>query len=178
MMAFWDRFIHVSSVPLTWVVLAVVLLFLVVHSNKAIRVFLILLSLAVAIGVDYVLDHFRLVSFPLAYSLTIATFLALLVRNSLFTLIIYAWGLLVAYTSIYPATQLTTDIILGIVVGCVVGVVVYLVHYYLNRRFIVAPQYISKRYTSSGYFLGDIYAVGIVVVLTLIYALFRSIFAL
>ncbi len=177
MMAFWDRFIHVSSIPLTWIVLAVVVLFLVVHSNKAIRVFLILFSLAIAIVVDYVLDHFHLVSFPLACPLTIATFLALLVRNLLFTFTIYAWGLFVAYTNIYPMTQLTVDIIVGIVIGGVVGVAVYLAHYYLNRRFVVAPQYISKRYTSSGYFLGDVYVVGIVVVLTLIYALFRSIFA-
>ncbi len=177
-MAFWDRFVLVSSIPLTWVVLYAVLLFLVVHSNKALRVFLIAISLALALAIDYLLDYHHLVNFYLAYPLTLATFFALLVRNSFFTIIMYLWAIFVAYTCVYPTTQLTTEIIVGVVGSCLVGIIIYILLYILNRKFIVSPQYISKRYTPSGYFLGDVYAVGIVVTLTLIYVLFRSIFAL
>lgn len=56
---------------------------------------------------------------------SIALFLSLLVRRRLFTIVLFVWSLLNAWTRIYLGVHYPGDVLVGLIWGAVVGYVVY-----------------------------------------------------
>ncbi len=167
----------VTSEVWTWVVLYVMLLFMVVHSNKVGRVVIIVLSVAVGIGMDYGMERLGWLRVGVAWPLTVSVVMGMMVRHYVMSMVMGLWGVVTAYGSVYTGV-VNWDVMVSVVVGMAMGGAVYGAQYMTMKRWVVAPKYISRKYSRSGYFKGDVYAVGIVVVLTWMYGLFRSLFAL
>lgn len=72
-----------------------------------------------------------------ANSVGLATFLALVFRNRLFTLSIFAWAALNSYSRIYLGLHYPGDILGGVVCGVVVGLLIYRFYLYLLPKFMV-----------------------------------------
>ncbi|MGN0068795.1 MAG: phosphatase PAP2 family protein [Prevotella sp.] len=110
-----------------------------------------------------------------ANTFSIALFFSLLVKNRLLSIALIFWSVLNCYTRVYLGLHYPLDIICGICWGLIVGVVSYWIYKRLRR--LVSPQlnYVSSHYTFSGYSVSDIDFVILVLVLTLLYAVIRSV---
>ncbi len=102
-----------------------------------------------------------------ANTFSLAMFFSLLVRDRLFTIVMFLWALLNCWTRLYLGVHYPSDILCGMLYGSLVGVVVYLAFYKLFYKFNIKFQYISSQYTASGYAKADID----VVVATLVFTI-------
>lgn len=104
----------------------------------------------------------------------IALLMSLVVRSGVLALFLVGWALLNAYTRLYLGVHYPTDIAAGIIFGAVVATAVYLAYMWLYLKVSPRLNYISTRYTASGYALSDVGIVITVLVLTLLYAVIRA----
>ena len=102
-----------------------------------------------------------------ANTFSLAMFFSLLVRDRLFTIVMFLWALLNCWTRLYLGVHYPSDILCGMLYGSFVGIVVYLAFYKLFYKFNIKFQYISSQYTASGYAKADID----VVVATLVFTI-------
>ncbi len=102
-----------------------------------------------------------------ANTFSLAMFFSLLVRDKLFTTVMFLWALLNCWTRLYLGVHYPSDILCGMLYGSFVGVVVYLVFYKLFYKFNIKFQYISSQYTASGYAKADIDVVVATLVITI-----------
>jgi len=109
-------------------------------------------------------------------TMSIALFFCLTIRSRLLSVGLILWSVVNCYTRIYLGVHYPSDVIVGIVWGCVAAISVYSIYVYVEKRLGIKHSYISNQYTSKGYAYHDIYIVLTVLVATLFYALFRSIF--
>lgn len=105
----------------------------------------------------------------------IAILMSLIVRSRLLTVFLVLWSLVNCYTRIYLGVHYPSDILAGLVFGAIVGTSAYFTfrHFYFK----VSPRlnYISSKYTKTGYSLGDIDIAISVLVLTFLYAVVRAV---
>lgn len=66
----------------------------------------------------------------------VATFLSLVFKYRKFTIVIYSWALLTAYSRIYLGVHFITDVLGGMIVGISIGILIYLL-FQLARKFIL-----------------------------------------
>jgi len=66
----------------------------------------------------------------------IATFLALIVRNKVFTWTIFLYAALISYSRIYLGVHFISDVIVGALVGMLIAVIFYLVYNNIRRNWI------------------------------------------
>lgn len=104
----------------------------------------------------------------------IALFFCLLVRNRLFSWLMVSWSLLNCYTRLYLAKHYPSDIFVGLLFGALVGSLAYLLYATVNSRISTRTNYVSTQYSRTGYSLGDIDVVALVLTLTLFYAIVRA----
>lgn len=104
----------------------------------------------------------------------IAVFFSLLVRNSKFVTAMIAWSLVNCWTRMYLGLHYPGDILAGLLWGGMVGAFVYFVYIKAYLRMYPDFNYISSQYTTTGYNRVDIDIVLIVLTLTLLYAVMRS----
>ena len=109
---------------------------------------------------------------------SIAVFFSLLVRSRLLTLSLVSWSLINCWTRLYLGVHFPGDILCGLLWGGFVGTMVFLFHRRLERGYNHSGRFVSTQYTEAGYQRFDIDVVVIVLVATLIYALFRACFML
>ena len=109
-----------------------------------------------------------------ANTFSLAVFFALLVRSRLLSVALIAWSLVNCWTRLYLGVHFPGDILCGLLWGGLVGTGVWLLHYRLNRRLSGGSNFISSQYTSTGYALTDVDMVIVVLVATLVYAIFRG----
>jgi undecaprenyl-diphosphatase len=109
---------------------------------------------------------------------SIAVFFSLLVRSRVLTIALVTWSLLNCWTRMYLGVHFPGDILCGLFWGGIVGVGIWLLHHYLYKRLFATKKFISNEYTATGYLLNDIDVVITVLVLTLIYAMFKASFYL
>ena len=109
-----------------------------------------------------------------ANTFSLAVFFALLVRSRLLSVALIAWSLVNCWTRLYLGVHFPGDILCGLLWGGLVGTGVWLLHYRLNRRLSGGSYFISSQYTSTGYALTDVDMVIVVLVATLVYAIFRG----
>lgn len=110
-----------------------------------------------------------------ANTFSIAVFFSLLMRSRLVTLLLVGWSLTNCWTRLYLGVHYPLDILCGLLWGGSVGTGIYFLYRYVDRR-LLHPEndYVSSKYTSSGYRYSDIYIVALVLSLTLIYCILRS----
>lgn len=104
----------------------------------------------------------------------IAVFFSLLVRNSKFVTAMIAWSLVNCWTRMYLGLHYPGDILAGLLWGGMVGAFVYFVYIKAYLRMYPDFNYISSQYTTTGYNRVDIDIVLLVLTLTLLYAVMRS----
>ena len=111
-----------------------------------------------------------------ANTFSIALFFSLLMRSRLVTLMLVSWSLTNCWTRLYLGVHFPIDILCGLLWGGIVGTGMYFLYRYTDRRFSYSEgDYVSTKYTSSGYRHSDIYVIALVLACTLIYCIFRSI---
>ena len=104
----------------------------------------------------------------------IAVFFSLLVRNCKFVTAMVAWSLVNCWTRMYLGLHYPGDILAGLLWGGMVGAFVYFVYIKAYLRMYPDFNYISSQYTTTGYNRVDIDIVLLVLTLTLLYAVMRS----
>lgn len=109
-----------------------------------------------------------------ANTFSIAIFFSLLIRSRVLTVALVLWSLTNCWTRMYLGVHFPGDILCGLVWGGCVGTGIWYLYQRIRRRYDVSETYISTEYTSTGYLLGDVHVVILVLTLTLLYAIFRS----
>lgn len=85
---------------------------------------------------DYRGGRYGFISSHAANAFGFATFMAFLFRYKWFTITIFSWAAITAYTRIYLGVHFITDIIPGAVSGALFGYVVYLLYVKARIRFV------------------------------------------
>ncbi len=136
-------------------------------------------DLAIKYTIDTALGYresgFSFFSAHAANTFTMAIYMIFLVRNRAFTIAMTLWSLLNCYTRLYLGVHYPSDILCGLLFGTAVGSVAYWIHLRLYYKVTPHFRYVSEAYTKTGYSIGDIDMVIATLVLTLIYALFKSV---
>ena len=110
-----------------------------------------------------------------ANTFSIAVFFSLLMRSRLVTLLLVGWSLTNCWTRLYLGVHYPLDILCGLLWGGSVGTGIYFLYRYVDKRLLHSENdYVSSKYTSSDYRYSDIYIVALVLSLTLIYCILRS----
>lgn len=109
-----------------------------------------------------------------ANTFAVALFLALLVKNSVFSLFMVAWAMINCWTRLYLRVHFMSDIVVGIAWGSVSAIIAYLIYYKLFFKISPRLHYISSQYTRSGYSLSDIDMVLNIMVLTILVSVILS----
>ena len=109
-----------------------------------------------------------------ANTMSIAVFMAFMVRSRVFTLLMLVWSLINGYSRIYLCAHYPSDVLAGFVWGAVAGIIVYIIYNKIARKIAPVYNYVSSEYTSKGYSFGDIDMVVSIFVLTLVYGVMRA----
>lgn len=120
-------------------------------------------------------SNFSFFSAHAANTFTVAIYMIFLVRNRAFTIAMALWSLFNCYTRLYLGVHYPSDILCGLLFGAVVGSVAYWFHLRLYYKVTPHFRYVSEAYTKTGYSIGDIDMVIATLVLTFIYAIFKSV---
>lgn len=104
----------------------------------------------------------------------IAIFFSLLIRNCKFVTTMIIWSLVNCWTRLYLGVHYPSDILVGLLWGGFVGALVYYIYIKSYLRMHQEFNYISSKYTSTGYNQMDIDIVILILVLTLLYAIIRA----
>lgn len=104
----------------------------------------------------------------------IAIFFSLLIRNCKFVTTMIIWSLVNCGTRLYLGVHYPSDILVGLLWGGFVGALVYYIYIKSYLRMHQEFNYISSKYTSTGYNQVDIDIVILILVLTLLYAIIRA----
>ena len=120
-------------------------------------------------------SNFSFFSAHAANTFTVAIYMIFLVRNRAFTIAMALWSLFNCYTRLYLGVHYPSDILCGLLFGAFVGSVAYWLHLRLYYKVTPHFRYVSEAYTKTGYSIGDIDMVIATLVLTFIYAIFKSV---
>lgn len=104
----------------------------------------------------------------------IALFFSLLVRNKVFVITMVSWSLVNCWTRMYLGLHYPSDILAGLVWGGISGSLAYYVYIKSYLHIYKDFNYISSRYTSTGYNRFDADIVLLVLILTLLFAITKS----
>ena len=113
-----------------------------------------------------------------ANTFSIAIFFALLIRSRVLTVALVIWSLVNCWTRMYLGVHYPGDILCGLLWGGAVGTGIWYLYHYVYGRMFAPRDYVSSQYTSTGYQIVDVDVVISVLVLTLIYAIFKACFYL
>jgi undecaprenyl-diphosphatase len=105
---------------------------------------------------------------------SIAVFFSLLIRSRLLTVFLVGWSLVNCWTRLYLGVHFPGDILVGLLWGGIVGTVVYLLFRRVTRTLSDGMNFVSAKYTRSGYLTADVNIVVTVLILTIIYAQIRA----
>ena len=85
----------------------------------------------------------------------VATFMALLLRDRLASVVYFLWAATTTYTRIYLGVHYFGDVMVGMLVGCFIGVSFYILYDKLRTR-LGTVRITSSKYTATGYQKSDI----------------------
>lgn len=124
---------------------------------------------------DIRLKGYSFCSAHAANSMSLAVFFSLLIRSKLLTITLVIWSLINCWTRLYLGVHYPSDILCGMIIGIIVGILVYLLYYKIYLRISPKINYISNQYTSTGYDHDDIDKAMVILMLTLVYVVTRSV---
>lgn len=124
---------------------------------------------------DIRLKGYSFCSAHAANTMSLAVFFSLLIRSKLLTVTLVIWSLINCWTRLYLGVHYPSDILCGMIVGIIVGILVYLLYYKIYLRISPKINYISNQYTSTGYDHDDIDKAMVILMLTLVYVVTRSV---
>lgn len=104
----------------------------------------------------------------------VAIFFSLLVRNKVFVITMVSWSLVNCWTRMYLGLHYPSDILAGLVWGGISGSLAYYVYIKSYLHIYKDFNYISSRYTSTGYNRFDADIVLLVLILTLLFAITKA----
>lgn len=110
-----------------------------------------------------------------ANTMSLAVFFSLLIRSKMLTITLVIWSFINCWTRLYLGVHYPSDILCGMIVGIIVGILVYLLYYKIYLRISPKINYISNQYTSTGYDHDDIDKAMVILMLTLVYVVTRSV---
>lgn len=110
-----------------------------------------------------------------ANTMSLAVFFSLLIRSKMLTITLVIWSLINCWTRLYLGVHYPSDILCGMIIGIIVGILVYLLYYKIYLRISPKINYISNQYTSTGYDYDDIDKAMVILMLTLVYVVTRSV---
>lgn len=110
-----------------------------------------------------------------ANTMSLAVFFSLLIRSKMLTITLVIWSLINCWTRLYLGVHYPSDILCGMIIGIIVGILVYLLYYKIYRRISPKINYISNQYTSTGYDHDDIDKAMVILMLTLVYVVTKSV---
>ena len=135
----------------------------------------LLVKYTIDTALGYRESNFSFFSAHAANTFTMAIYMIFLVRNRAFTIAMALWSLFNCYTRLYLGVHYPSDILCGLLFGAIVGSVAYWLHLRLYYKVTPHFRYVSEAYTKTGYSIGDIDMVIATLVLTFIYAIFKSV---
>lgn len=124
---------------------------------------------------DIRLKGYSFCSAHAANTMSLAVFFSLLIRSKMLTITLVIWSLINCWTRLYLGVHYPSDILCGMFVGIIVGILVYLLYYKIYLRISPKINYISNQYTSTGYDHDDIDKAMVILMLTLVYVVTRSV---
>ena len=124
---------------------------------------------------DIRLKGYSFCSAHAANTMSLAVFFSLLIRSKLLTITLVIWSLINCWTRLYLGVHYPSDILCGMIIGIIVGILVYLLYYKIYIRISPKINYISNQYTSTGYDHDDIDKAMVILMLTLVYVVTRSV---
>lgn len=124
---------------------------------------------------DVRLKGYSFCSAHAANTMSLAVFFSLLIRSKMLTITLVIWSLINCWTRLYLGVHYPSDILCGMIIGIIVGILVYLLYYKIYRRISPKINYISNQYTSTGYDHDDIDKAMVILMLTLVYVVTRSV---
>ena len=110
-----------------------------------------------------------------ANTMSLAVFFSLLIRSKMLTITLVIWSLINCWTRLYLGVHYPSDILCGMIIGIIVGILVYLLYYKIYLRISPKINYISNQYTTTGYDHDDIDKAMVILMLTLVYVVTRSV---
>lgn len=119
-------------------------------------------------------NNFSFFSAHAANTFSLCIFFSLLIRHCWTTIALILWSLTNCWTRIYLGMHYPSDILVGLVWGFIVGEVVYISYMHFYHRISPRLHFISSQYTRTGYALTDVNLVVNVLLLTVMYAIIRS----
>lgn len=124
---------------------------------------------------DIRLKGYSFCSAHAANTMSLAVFFSLLIRSKMLTITLVIWSLINCWTRLYLGVHYPSDILCGMMIGIIVGILVYLLYYKIYLRISPKINYISNQYTSTGYDHDDIDKAMVILMLTLVYVVTRSV---
>ena len=124
---------------------------------------------------DIRLKGYSFCSAHAANTMSLAVFFSLLIRSKMLTITLVIWSLINCWTRLYLGVHYPSDILCGMIIGIIVGILVYLLYYKIYLRIYPKINYISNQYTSTGYDHDDIDKAMVILMLTLVYVVTRSV---
>ncbi len=106
---------------------------------------------------------------------SIALFFLLLFKSRTFSIAIVIWSAINCWTRLYLGVHYPSDIIVGLLFGAISGFAAYMVYIKLYMKISSGFNYISSKYTPTGYNREDIDIVLLVEVITFVYVIIRAI---
>lgn len=124
---------------------------------------------------DIRLKGYSFCSAHAANTMSLAVFFSLLIRSKMLTITLVIWSSINCWTRLYLGVHYPSDILCGMIIGIIVGILVYLLYYKIYLRISPKINYISNQYTSTGYDHDDIDKAMVILMLTLVYVVTRSV---
>ena len=101
-----------------------------------------------------------------ANTMSLAVFLCLLIKDSIFKIVMIGWSLLNGWSRLYLGVHFPSDVLFGFLYGAVLGIIIFSFYKRFYSEMSFQTTYISSQYTSSGYERKDIDVVLVVFLLT------------
>ena len=124
---------------------------------------------------DIRLKGYSFCSAHAANTMSLAVFFSLLIRSKMLTITLVIWSLINCWTRLYLGVHYPSDILCGMIIGIFVGILVYLLYYKIYLRISPKINKISNQYTSTGFDHDDIDKAMVILMLTLVYVVTRSV---
>ena len=101
-----------------------------------------------------------------ANTMSLAVFLCLLIKDSIFKIVMIGWSLLNGWSRLYLGVHFPSDVLFGFLYGAVIGIIIFSFYKRFYSEMSFQTTYISSQYTSAGYERKDIDVVLVVFLLT------------